>query len=104
VQLVTVLASAAGNYDVEINGRSHVYVASGGESLTNIRDALLTVINNGPETVTATSSGSAALKLKADDLPPQFTAGVTGPGPNDISIVPIDSSLYWTQNEQPATI
>jgi hypothetical protein len=104
VQLVTVLAVVAGDYDVEINGRSHVYTASGGESLTNIRDALVSRINNGPEPVTATTSGSAALKLKADNLPPAFTAGAQGPGPNDLSIVPIDSSLYWTQNEQAATI
>jgi hypothetical protein len=100
VYKVVVAVSGAGNYNIEINGRDHIHVSPGAETLTQVRDALIARVAASPEAVTATPSGSNVLFLEADVLPPSFVAGVSGPGPNDITIIPTPDTTDWVQRDQ----
>lgn len=100
--LVLINIGQVGLYTITINGRDHTYTSTSGSFLA-IRDALVSLINNGPEPVEAVPAVSSnemrlrATGLRAGDGPPFYSAGALGPDPGDITIVPTNTALYWTQ-------
>lgn len=76
VDTVTVVASTDGDYTVTINGVDFTHTAST-ETVTNIRDALILLINGGSEPVTAAASSTDAITLTADVAGTPFTTTVS---------------------------
>jgi len=107
-QAVTVIAVTAGDYDVVVNGRDHVYTATGPETVSDIRDALQSLLDSSPVGVTTSAVSSDQLLVGIATVPaadpPWFSIGATGPLPNRISVAKTDESLYWTQSGKMRTI
>lgn len=82
VRRFTVGAAAAdGTYTITINGTAHAHVAVG-ETATQIRDALIVLINAGAQAtrVTAATNGAAAIDVTADLAGETFTDSTSSTG------------------------
>lgn len=77
----TVVANADGSYIITINGVSFTHAATG-ESVTQIRDALLALLQAGSQAsvVTFASSSTDAITAVASTAGNAFTYAATGPG------------------------
>lgn len=76
VNTVTVLNNTPGSFTVTINGVAFTYVAVA-ETITQIKDALVALINAGAEPVTALSTGASTFSLTADVAGNSFTSLLT---------------------------
>lgn len=68
-----VVNAQAGEYDSIINGVSHPFTATGMDTITDIRDGLVTAVNAGTEPVTAAPSSTDALLITPDVSNVAFT-------------------------------
>jgi hypothetical protein len=93
--LVEIVAAIAGDYIVQLNTSIFKFTRTG-ETKTQIRDNLITLILAGSEPVTASAGTGDTLKLTPDVTGEEFTASVDGPTPGDITIQDTDRTAFWT--------
>ena len=91
-----------GNYNILINGQSHVYVAAG-DTQEQIRDGLLDAMSASAEPFTAIAAGSIGITFASTELPVTYTIGASSPAAA-IVITASDSANFWTQRGLMATI
>lgn len=76
VNTVTVLNAVDGAFTVTINGVAFTFVAAA-NTVTQIKDGLVALINAGAEPVTAASSGASTFTLTADVAGDSFSSALT---------------------------
>lgn len=76
VNTLTVLNNTPASFTVTLNGVAFTYVATV-ETITQIKDALVALINAGSEPVTALSTGASTFSLTADVAGTPFTSTLT---------------------------
>jgi len=76
VNTITVLNAVDGAFTVTLNGVAFTFVAAG-NTVTQIKDGLVALINAGSEPVTAASSGASTFTLTADVAGTSFTSTLT---------------------------
>lgn len=102
--VVNISIAQAGDYTIEINGRAHVHTATGGDTFTQIRDALVSILNSSPVDVLAIPAVSSnvlnikATRLTPGDEYPFYAVGASGPDAGDMVVVETDRNDFWTQS------
>ncbi|MCP4967436.1 MAG: hypothetical protein GY926_19660 [bacterium] len=94
---ITVVNASAQTYTVIMDGVSYPYAAGGGDSLTDIRDALQALVDAGESDVTVAASGAAAFTVAGSSARMAFHITTTPVA--DITRVSttdgISARLYW---------
>jgi Protein of unknown function (DUF3383) len=95
VNTITLGGATDGPYVLTINGTDFSYTASS-NTATQIRDALLALVNAGTQPVTASTSGANAMPLTADEPGVSFTVSVSSPGSTMTSVLTTPNVGYPT--------